>query len=235
VNSNSSTGSQIPLAISLGDKAEFDNYLAGDNAELVATLKPSICDSEPQLLYMYGPSGVGKSHLLYAAMRLAQQHSIPTSYLSFRDERAEPDLLLALNTRSLICLDDVHCWAGNEEYERSLFAVFEQAKHDGGQLLLSSHQAPQECGFVLRDLVSRLASGLIYSVNELSSDQQFEAVKLRASLRGLKISDETVRYLLSRTSRDTSELFSTLDRIDQASLIEKRRITIPFLKTVLKI
>ena len=225
----------MPLAIATGDKAEFNNFLVGDNAELVAAIKSSICDSQLQLLYIYGPSGVGKSHLLYAAMRLAQQQSIATSYLSFRDGRAEPDLLLALNTKSLICLDDVHCWAGNEAYERSLFAVFEQSKHDGGQLLLSAYQAPPECGFLLRDLTSRLASGLIYPVNELSSTQQFEAVKLRAGLRGLKISDETVKYLLSRTSRDTSELFSTLDRIDQASLIEKRRITIPFLKTLLRI
>lgn len=235
MNSNSPISSQIPLAISPGDKAEFNNFLVGDNAELVAVIKSSVCDSESPLLYMYGPSGVGKSHLLYAAMRLAQQQSIKTSYLSFRDERVEPDLLLALDPQNLICLDDVHCWAGNESYEKGLFAVFEQVKHNGGQLLLSACQAPQECGFLLKDLISRLSSGLIYPLKQLSSIQQFEAIKLRANIRGLKISDETVSYLLSRTSRDTRELFSTLDTIDQASLIEKRRITIPFLKTVLKI
>ena len=235
MNTGSRTGAQIPLAISLGDKAEFDNFLVGENSELVTAIKSSIGGSDPQLLYMYGPTGVGKSHLLYAAMRLAQQRSINTSYLSFRDERAEPDLLLALNTSSLICLDDVHCWAGNEDYERSLFAVFEQSKYDGGHLLLSACQPPQKCGFVLQDLVSRLSSGLMYPLLELSPTQQYEAIKLRARIRGLKISDETVKYLLSRTSRDTSELFSTLDEIDQASLIEKRRITIPFLKKVLKI
>lgn len=235
MNIGSRAGAQIPLAISPTDKAKFDNFLSGDNAELVATIKSAIGNSEPQLIFMYGPSGAGKSHLMFAAMRLAQQQGVKTSYLSLADERAKPDLLLALNPQNLIGLDDVHRWAGNADYERSLFALFEQCKHDGGQLLLSACQAPQECGFVLKDLISRLASGLIYPLNELSSAQQFEAIKLRASIRGLKISDETVKYLLSRISRDNRELFSTLDKIDRASLIEKRRITIPFLKTVLNI
>jgi len=82
-------------------------------------------------------------------------------------------------------------------------------------------------------LVSRLSSGLIYPLQELNEDQQFEVIKMRAKHRGLSIGDDVVRYILSRSARNTGELLAILDKIDHASLVEKRRVTIPFLQRVL--
>jgi len=75
---------------------------------------------------------------------------------------------------------------------------------------------------------------LVYPVKALNEEEQFDAIKLRANHRGLSISDESVKYLLSRSSRDSSALFELLDKIDKVSLVEKRRITIPFLQSLLK-
>jgi DnaA family protein len=224
----------MALPLAHADKASFENYWVGHNSELVTAIRASVEIGEPKVLYFYGPAGAGKSHLLFAAMRLAKDEIINTSFLSLNDPFVNPEMLSVVDVEHVVCVDNIQSWAGEQAKERALFTLFEQIKHAGGQLLVSSTQPPEQAGFELRDLISRLSSGLIYPLLHLNEAQQLEAIKLRASQRGLSISDETVKYLISRSSRDTSELFAILDKIDQASLEEKRRITIPFLQSLFK-
>lgn len=196
-------------------------------------IKSCIMKGEPRMLYLYGSRGCGKSHLLFAAMRFAEQEILASSYISFDDSAALPALLNAVDVEHLVCVDNIHLWAGDEEREQALFALFEQVKLNAGQLIVTASQPADRCGFMLADLISRLNSGLIYPLQPLTEEQRYEAIKLRANCRGLSINDDTIKYLLSRASRDNSELFKILDEIDRVSLIEKRRITIPFLQHVL--
>ena len=225
--------SQMVLPLSLDDKASFENYFTGDNYELVQALKALSGNQQQAILFYYGASGSGKSHLMFAFQRLSKELSIVSSYLSLADSRVAPEMLEMVDTNAVVCVDDIHAWAGHESKETALFALFERIKHSGGYLIASAKQPPESCGFELKDLVSRLNSGLVYPLHQLNDVQRFQAIQLRANQRGLSISDDVVKYLLSRSSRDTNELFQLLDRIDKASLIEKRRITIPFLQTLL--
>ena len=77
-------------------------------------------------------------------------------------------------------------------------------------------------------------SGLIYGLHPLTEEQQLDAITMRANQRGLLISEDTVKFLVKHSSRDNRELFMILEQIDQASLVEKRRITIPFIQALLK-
>jgi len=225
---------QLAFPLSGNDKASFDNYWLGDNTELVSVLEVSVKVGEPKVIYYYGPSGAGKSHLLFAAMRLAKSEVINTSYLSLSDENVTPHLLAVADVKHIVCVDDIDAWAGDRDKERALFTLFEQIKHAGGQLIVSSAKPPEAAGFVIKDLVSRLSSGLIYPLHQLNDEQRFEALKMRAKAKGLSISDDAVRYLQSRWSRDTGQLFEVLEKIDYASLVEQRRVTIPFLQNLLK-
>jgi DnaA family protein len=225
---------QLALPLTSNDKASFENYWLGHNTELVAVIESSVTAGEPKVVYYYGPPGAGKSHLLFAAMRLAKSGVINTSYLSLSDAYVSIDMLAVVDVEHVVCVDDIDAWAGDVDKERALFTLFEQIKHAGGQLIISATQPPHSSGFVIKDLVSRLSSGLIYPLQELNDEQRFEALKMRARVRGLSISDDAVRYLQSRSSRDTGELFEVLERIDRASLVEQRRVTIPFLQDLLK-
>lgn len=224
---------QLALPLAGGDKASFENFWVGEHTELVTGIKASIQLGEPKLVYFYGPQSSGKSHLMVAAIRLSKAEVINTSYFSLAHSKVTPELLETCDVAHVVCIDDINAWAGDLQKERALFSLFEQIKHAKGQLLVSANAPPQTCGFVLPDLVSRLSSGLVYALQPLSDEQQFKAIKFHADQRGLKIEDEAVRYLLSRSSRDTRELFILLDKIDHASLVEQRRVTIPFLKSIL--
>ncbi len=225
---------QMVLPIALSDKASFENFYLGSNSELVHAIRSSVESAEPKLIYFYGNQSSGKSHLLFSATRLADTASIANSYLSLADPYVSQKMLEMVNTAGIVCIDNAHAWAGDEDKEQTLFALFEQVKHSSGRLLISAERTPDKCGFKLKDLISRLSSGLIYPLRDLSEEQQYQALKLRANHRALVISDKTFRYLLSRSSRDTSELFAILDRIDKTSLEERRKVTIPFLQAFLE-
>jgi len=225
---------QMALPLAHSDKASFDNYWVGDNYELVTALRSIVQQGEPNLLYFYGPTSAGKSHLLFAAMRLAKQDNRQTSYLSLSDPHISPDMLQVVAVQGLVFIDNIDAWSGNEEKERALFTLFEQVRHANGQLVITAVNPPDACDFIIPDLVSRLLSGLIYALHALSEEQQFDAIKMRANQRGLLISNDTVKYLLKHSSRDSRELFDILERIDQASLVEKRRITVRFVQSLFK-
>ena len=75
--------------------------------------------------------------------------------------------------------------------------------------------------------------GPVYKLNTLTGDDLNLALQLQAKARGLELSDDVRHYLFTRYQRDVSVLVAMLEKINQASLREKRKITVPFLKKAL--
>jgi DnaA family protein len=101
--------------------------------------------------------------------------------------------------------------------------------------LVSGDESAQQLGITLPDLVSRLTWGLTEQVKPLDDEEKSAALQHRATQRGLLLTDEAVRFLLNRSSRDMTSLLETLDVLDKASIREQRKITIPFIKDVLSL
>ena len=226
--------SQLTLAITGEDKKTFDSFWVGGNQELVTVLQTVGEPNLAQMVYYYGPSGCGKSHLILATARLAQEARIPTYFFSLAEAYVVPEMLSQIDVSGVVCIDNLHAWAGDEEKERALFTLFEQIKHARGTLTVSAVQPPELNGFGLPDLVSRLGSGLIYPIQALNDSERLQALKMRAENRSLIINDDVLAFLVNRMSRDNHELFAFLDKMDKASLVEKRKITIPFVQGLLK-
>jgi len=100
-------------------------------------------------------------------------------------------------------------------------------------LIVSSTVNPLGSEFELQDLKSRLASGIIYQMQDLADDEKLMVLKARAQERGLELSQEVLDYLGKRVDRDLISLISWLDKLDEASLISKRKITVPLLRDLL--
>jgi DnaA family protein len=101
------------------------------------------------------------------------------------------------------------------------------------RLLVSADCAPRDLGSRLPDLVSRMGWGVSFHLLPLNDDEKIAALKLRAHARGIVLTDEVLRFIIHRASRDMVELFEHLQQLDTLSLAEKRRITIPFVKEAL--
>lgn len=228
---------QLPLGVRLRDDATFANYYPGANAAAVGYVE-RLCEAEAgwaeSLIYLWGSAGVGRSHLLQAACLRLEQNGEPALYLPL-GEVAElgPEILDNLESYELICLDDLDAIAGRVEWEEALFHLFNRLRDSGRRLLLSASASPRELAVKLPDLQSRLSLSLVFQLQELSDEDKLRALQLRASRRGLHLTDEVGRFILTRGARSMSALFELLEQLDQASLQAQRKLTIPFLKETL--
>lgn len=225
---------QLTLGVALQDNARFENYLQGPNQEVVAQLQSVFAEPEPVQLYCWGATGLGKTHLLQALCHSAAQAGRSPVYIPLDQYTSlQPVLLEGLEEKQVICLDDLHRIAGQCDWEEALFHCYNAIKQRGASLVVSADTAPSQLPVSLADLRSRLASGLIYNLQALDDRQRLQALQLRAKGRGFELPEDTGQYLMRRVPRDMGALFELLDKLDKASLSAQRRLTIPFVKTIL--
>ncbi len=224
---------QLTLGIRLHDEANFDSFFVGDNEELVSTLKSFAAHSAWNYIYLSGNSSVGKSHLLQACCQSALTLQYSAFYLPLGKEFS-PLILEDLASISLVCIDNIDIIAGMKEWEEALFHLFNQSLQNKTRLIIAGKYLPGQCALSLPDLASRLVSGLTYRVKPLTDEQKLCALQLRAYLRGFELSLEVGQYLLNHCSRQMTTLLELLERLDLASFEAQHRLTIPFVKSVLK-
>ncbi len=226
---------QLPLEIRLADFALFATYFAGPNQAAVQALQQAAQAEGPQVHWLWGRSGSGRSHLLQASVAAAAGQGRRCAWLPLAGPAGmDPAVLEGMGNLDLLCVDDADSVAAEAGWERALFRVYEELRGTGGRLVLSASCAPGDAGFALPDLASRLASGPTWRLRELADEELQQALQLRAQWRGLELSDEAAAYLLRRVTRATDALFALLDVADRAALAAQRRLTIPFLRSVLE-
>lgn len=221
---------QLALPVGLSDLASFANFHPCANREAVAAVR-TLAAGRPGLLFLHGQAGTGKSHLLYAAVKAAGAGDRSAVYLSRQATVPGDGSWLDLPGDGLICLDDLGARLTPAE-ARALFALYERVREASGALLLSARQPPEDIDWALPDLRSRVQSDLAYRLSPFSDSELEAALRLRAAHRGIHLSEEVLRFVLRRYERSPVALFRLLDRIDTESLSQKRRVTIPFLRSL---
>jgi DnaA family protein len=220
---------QLPLGVRLQDRTSFASFLAGDNGLPLAAVQRTASGTGERCVWLHGPAGSGKSHLLQALCA-----AVPGSaYFPLAQLLASgPDVLEGAEQLTAVALDDLHVVAGDAGWERRLFALYNDCDAHATRLVIAARHPVTGLGVVLPDLRSRLASMPHFAMRPLDEAQQREALQRRAAQRGLELPDETVRYLQRRYARDMSSMQALLDRLDAASLEEQRRLTVPFIRQV---
>lgn len=220
---------QLTLGIRLRDDATFDNYYADDNEQVVYNLQ----NQQDPYIFLFGEAGTGKTHLLQAACHAGGKKGLPVVYLPLAEQDLVPAMLDGLENMALIALDDIHQVVGDDVWELALFNLYNRVRERGGFMLVSSSIPLASLNIKLADLRSRFSWGPVFQLTALSDKGKQYALQQRAKNRGLELSDDAVKYLLKRSSRDMNSLFFLFEKLDKASMIEKRKLTIPFIKNYL--
>ncbi len=221
---------QLPLGVQLGVSLRLETFHAGANAEAVAALARR-AGGRGTPLWVYGPAGCGKSHLLQAACALAGASGRTAAYLPLAAVRGEdPAMLAGFERVALVALDDLDAIAGVAPWERALFTLYNELQEQRGGLLLAAAAAPAALPFGLADLASRLSASEVHRLQPLAEGDQAEALRRRARHRGLELPEETLTFLTRRAPRDFAALCRLLDELDTESLAAQRRLTVPFVR-----
>lgn len=225
---------QLPLGISLREEARFENFILGENGLLCAALKASASGEGDSMVYVWGQSGSGRSHLLQSACHLAGAVNHQAIYLPM-DEliHLDPCLFEGMEHMDLVCIDDLQQVAGKPEWEEAIFHLYNRLRAADVRLIVAASDIPARLALELPDLTSRLQWGLVFQVQPIQEDAKIDALKARANSRGFELSDEVLRYIMHHGKRDLTDLLTLLDQLDHASLSAHRRITVPFVKQVM--
>ncbi len=217
------------LPLRLPDFASFENYLPATNQETITHLHEFLTLQEAKrTAYLWGESGTGKTHLLYAACKTVSN----SIYISLQDRNIQTDILVSVEDQSLICLDDLQCAALNLDWERRLMTLVEEVELDGRRLIVAARLPPDGLNLKLPDLVSRLAGKQIFRLNPIGDEERIEIFIDRGRRRGMEIDEQVARYAINRYNRNMHSVLELLNRIELASLEKHRMITIPLLKQI---
>jgi DnaA-homolog protein len=231
---------QLPLGIRLRDTSVFASYFGGRNQSVVDALaalsvRRSGANDGPTCVWVHGVAAAGKTHVLQAMCARAHANGDPAAYLPVPEVTGlSHELLSGYGQFSLVCLDDVAAIAGDAAWEHALFRLHQELDEQGGRVVLSGPMPPAAAGFKLADLASRLNGGVVLTLQPLDESEQIAALQLRAQLRGFELPEDTAQFLLRRLPRNMSALCAFLDELDEASMIAQRRLTVPFVKSVMQ-
>ncbi len=184
---------------------DFDNFVVGDNAEAVATLRGLASGSTLRMVYLWGPPGSGKTHLARS--------------------------LAALAGDTIEIVDDADRLDREQQVE--LFHRFNQLMARPRGCLVAFGEVPPQRLDLLPDLASRLAWGIVFALRPLDDEDLADALAATARRRGFVLGDELIRHLLRHARRDMGSLTAIVARLDHASLASGRPMTVALLRQVL--
>ena len=225
---------QLPLGVRIPDRAVFATFLPARNAQATEHLARLARGEISGTAWVCGPQGAGKSHLLQAASVQASETMRAAYFPLGQLHSLGVEVLEGAGQLDCLCVDDVDAALGTLEWERALFGILREIEERGARLIVSAATPPSLVPWALPDLGSRLNASMVFQLRALDEAEQQEALRLRAHTRGFELPDETSRWLQRRFPRDMRALYELLDTLDEAALIAQRRLTVPFIRSVLQ-
>lgn len=223
---------QLPLTLRFPPDQRFECFL--QRPEACDAVRARVSGERSDWLYLSGPAGSGKTHLLLAACAEAQQLGRRATYLPLLPLAGR--LSAALEGHDgvdLVCLDGLDAIAGNRDDEVALFHAHNRLRSAGTMVLYAASNPPATLGLGLADLQSRLGQCTRLLLEALDDDGRRAVLQQRAARRGLELDEAVLDYLFRRVGRDLASLSALLDKMDRESLAAQRRVTVPFLRQLL--
>lgn len=225
---------QIPLGIRIPDRAVFATFLPARNRQAVEHLERTARGESAGTTWVCGPEGAGKTHLLQAVC-VAASASLRAGYFPLRElAPLGTGVLEGLPQLECLSCDDLDSVAGQIEWETALFGLFREIEERGGRLVVSAASPPGLISWLLPDLGSRFGASAVFQLRPLDEQEQIQALHLHARARGFELPEDAARWLQRRFPRDMRSLHGLLDTLDEAALVAQRRLTIPFIRDVLR-
>lgn len=225
---------QMPLQLEPRRPDRFEDFVAGSNEQALAAVR-ALLDEPGGSLFLSGPDGTGKSHLLNALCHAAGEDGLAAFYIALNRLPEEAAASLeGLQVLDLVCVDDLDSVAGNPVWENALFACFNEVRAAQGRLLVSSKEPLASLDFVLPDLASRLAWGVRQKLHLPDDQGKLEILRQRARTLRIDLPEDVQNYVLKNSKRDMSSLLQVLERLKDAAFAGKRKITVPLAREILR-
>lgn len=223
---------QLALDIGLATGPRLSNFFAGPNQAALVHLHDWVAQRPAVPVYVWGPPGSGKSHLLLAAEQALHEQGAQVGWLDAHTPPGQP-----FNPQWVaVVMDDVSHYSPEQQHTAfNWFVNASSPDYGPPRAILSAGELPAAQLQLREDLRTRLGWGLVFGLQVLQDPERRAVLRQAAQERGVWLSDEVMAYMLNRFSRDLGSLIQLLDALDHYALQTQRAaITIPLLKSMLE-
>ncbi len=218
----------------------FENFVVcGGNKTAYHFAKKLVEDPTENLLYVYGPEGSGKTHLLTAL-----SNAVDGRYFSFRDagslygagigSEGPSRLAEHFQGATALVLDDLHLLPNHQEVRVELWELFNAFYSSGRKIAISGLTPPKELPHLDGHLTSRLLWGLVARMDVSDDDSRRMILKKLAEDRQMALPDDVIDEMLLRVRRDIPSLVYALENINRYAISTKRKVSLRLAKETLK-
>ena len=251
--SNSSSGSNVAESSiarlpSVKVKYTFDNFVEGKSNQLARAAASQVADNPGSAynpLFIYGATGLGKTHLLHAVGNGILLNNPNAKIAYMHSERFVQDMVKALKTNSMekfkqyyrsvdaLLIDDIQFFAGKERTQEEFFHTFNALLEGNKQIIITSDRYPKEVNVEDR-LKSRFGWGLTLAIEPPELETRVAILTRKAEESHINLADEVAFFIAKRLRSNVRELEGALNRVIANANFTGRAITIDFVKEALR-
>lgn len=225
----------------LNPRYTFDNYVVGPSNEHATAVAMSVAKYPGQTnnpLFLYGNSGLGKTHLMHAIGNEILKNSPETSVLYVTSERFTNDMINSLRDKKMesfrrryrdidvLLIDDVQFIEGKEGSQEEFFHTFNELYMNNKQIVLTSDRKPRDLVTLEERLRNRFEWGLSIDIITPNYETRMAILKKKAESRNITIEEDVLSYIAERIDSNIRELEGALSKIISYAGISHKEIDI---------
>ena len=231
-------------------KYTFDSFVIGSSNRFAHAAALAVAEAPAQAynpLFIYGSTGLGKTHLLQAVAQYVAEHSSELSVRYMTSEAFVNDFINSLRDKRIegfkqryraydvLLIDDVQFFEGKERFQEEFFHTFNSLYEAGSQIVLSSDRPPRDIATLEERLRSRFEWGLITDIQPPDLETRIAILRKKVKVDGIHVHDEQVlTFTASRVSTNIRELEGALTRVVAFSSLTGRPMTVELAQDVLR-
>ncbi len=231
-------------------KYTFDSFVIGSSNRFAHAAALAVAEAPAQAynpLFIYGSTGLGKTHLLQAVAQYVAEHSSALSVRYVTSEAFVNDFINSLRDKRIegfkqryraydvLLIDDVQFFEGKERFQEEFFHTFNSLYEAGSQIVLSSDRPPRDIATLEERLRSRFEWGLITDIQPPDLETRIAILRKKVKVDGIHVHDEQVlTFIASRVSTNIRELEGALTRVVAFSSLTGRPMTVELAQDVLR-
>lgn len=239
----------LPKTTNVRVKYTFDNFVEGKSNQLARAAASQVADNPGSAynpLFIYGGTGLGKTHLLHAVGNGILLNNPKAKIAYMHSERFVQDMVRALQNNAIekfkqyyrsvdaLLIDDIQFFAKKERTQEEFFHTFNALLEGNQQIILTSDRYPKEIDGVEDRLKSRFGWGLTIAIEPPELETRVAILKRKAQESQINLADEVAFFIAKRLRSNVRELEGALNRVIANANFTGRPITIDFVREALR-
>lgn len=230
----------------------FENFIVGSRNEFAYTACRSIATANFNApkpynpLFIYGPSGLGKTHLLMAIKFEVEKRNpnlniVYSNAEVFTNEVIEhikhqnmEELRQKYRSADYFLIDDIQFFSGKDSTQEEFFHTFNDLYQHNKQIVITSDRPPKDIQIITDRLKTRFESGLLADISPPDIETRIAIIKRKAELLGLDIPDEIVNFIASKLKSNIRQLEGAVKKLNVNKMLTHEAVTLPHAQSVIR-